>query len=786
MTPALLGMTVVMFLSGEPITPWVSAPEAHGSLRSSGAPGQQHGAHVATLGSTSMVVWTDERGGVDHWATRLELDGRLPDEFGRRLPTSGPVAASTIAAGPGGWWRAWSEGTSPPYAMYGQLLEADGTPIGDPIPLGPPTKSTVPFATWSGQEYVTVWADLARPELVGARVTPDGNMQTVVMSTPTAVDSAAVACGGGVCLAVFESPSPPPVSRDVRGRFFDPATLQFVTNELTISSTPNNELFPVVAYEPSTGVFVVAWREAAGSDDVHVAAVRSDGSITGPVPLEQTGSNEVEPSVSCRADGANLCAVAFRSGGGEIHLWRLRGDLSLVDATPQVFPGLNGSVAAPSVSLAPGGGALVWHGRGIGFANGDDVHGVPLDGSGTALGPPVVLGAAASGQELPAVAAGVDTSWLFWRDNGRGAVPGDYQVSVGGFARWGVDDHNVSQGAESGDRGAIAPFGQEAVAVWGDDGPSVHLGFARIDKGGGLHDFGVAMSASGAGGCRGPAAVAAGDVVAIAVPCSGPVLWATAYTSEGFIPEVAISDLGSIITSPALATDGQQVWLAWSGNRDGPLAIYGTRLDRDQGSLDGKGVALAATGGDQTKPAIAYTEGTWLVAWQDSSGAAGARVLGIRFNADGDRLDAAALVLHEAERQAAAPRLLSVPGGFLLAWEEGTNRGDVRAALVSLAGTVGQPFDISASEEWEGQVSLARGGTESEVVAAYSAMDMSPAVASRRVYTRLIDLDGPPKDPLGIGCDCSSGGGGTLWQGALLLVLGAAARVRRGRSAPRP
>jgi MYXO-CTERM domain-containing protein len=790
---ALLELSVMIALAGDPVVPAVGPAEPHGTPRSAAAPGDQDGAHVATLGTTSMLVWSDERGGAppDLWTTRLLSNGTLPAPAGARA-APGPIASSGIAAGNGLFWRVWMVGTAPPYTMYGQLSRPDGTTAGQVLQLGPPVKGSAPGAAWSGQEFVTVWADLSSPQLVGARTTIDGSVQTVNMSQGTPADSASVACGPGptgtVCLVVYMSPSPPPPpqSKDIHARFFDPATLAWVSADVTVSATANDEINPVVAYQPTRDTYVLAWRESAASADVKIAALKFDGSMVGPVALEASADDEMDPAVSCRPDGADLCVIATRDDSAkEIHLWRLHGDLSRIDATPAVFPAIKDS-ENPTVSLGPSGGVLAWEGTNPDQLNGDEVWGVTLDPNGAAVGSPMMLSRSANGQELPAVSVSGELSWLLWRDDDRQPGPGNYQVSLydQGPSSWTVDDHDLGSDTESWTRGTIAALGEsEALAVWGDEGSSSHLGYGVVDVLGGIQASGVALG--GQTGCLEPAAISHGDSVVVAVRCDSPTLWVTAYRNGGFVPDLAVSTLGSAITGPALGTDGTQVRLVWSDDRSGSPLIYGTRLDADGGSVDDAGVPLGAASGWQTRPAIASSDGTWLLAWEEDEGDGGTRIMGNRFAGDWNALDPAPLVLRQPDSKAGAPRLLSVSGGFLMAWEEDTHRGDVRAALVGTDGVVGTPFDISAGPEWEGQVSLAPGRTGSEVLAAYSALDPTDGVLSRRVYTRWIDLSGgtgtPENPPFDIGCDCSSAGGGAVW---IALLLAAAAMLRRRRTGP--
>src|SRR5262245_4079354 len=102
---ALLGLSVVFALAGDPVTPLVGAAEPHGSPRIAAAPGDQNRVHAATLGTGSMLVWSDDRGGTpaDLWATRLQSNGTLLAPAGQRI-APGPIVGSHIAAGNGLFW----------------------------------------------------------------------------------------------------------------------------------------------------------------------------------------------------------------------------------------------------------------------------------------------------------------------------------------------------------------------------------------------------------------------------------------------------------------------------------------------------------------------------------------------------------------------------------------------------------------------------------------------------------------------------------------------------------
>jgi MYXO-CTERM domain-containing protein len=764
--------------------PQMGAPEPHGTPRLSPATGNQANVRVAA-GDLTAAVWEDDRaGGPDLWGIRVNADGTVPIPFGDRVASSGQPSAPAIAAGPGLWLVTWLDGVRDTQTVRASLRAADGAELSERLILSLPGAFTPPSSAWTGSGFVTVWADLQAPQLVGARVETDGRTAVVNMSTPSDADSASVACGDGTCLVLFISPGD---RWDVLGRFFDPATLEFTSPEILIAGTPADEIWPTVAFNQAAGVFVMSWWDKSAGD-VMVGSIPSDGQgVVISRVLEGTAAEESQPDVSCSAAGLDLCAVALRGADAtEVHLWRISGDLASLDAGPQVWPSATYAVHAPSVSLGRNAGMVAWHGPSPGDLNGDDVYGVALDGNGVAVAQVQLLSAAANAQRFPHLARQGDQHWLLWRDDARSPGLANYQAAVGGPGKWVLDDLDVSAGAESYDRGVVVPLEADALAVWGDDGPSGLLNARRIAPRGGMGPTELALT--GATGCYGPAGVSLNGVGWIASWCNGSGVWLTSYAGNAFGEARLVSGGASASVEPALETDGRELRLVWSDDRSGDPDLFGARIDPAGGVLDGTGVPLVVAPGAQRRPTVAFSEGVWLVAWEDERGG-GKNVLAQRFGADWTPLDSAPIAVEAVDGERCSPRALGVPGGFLVTWETLANRGDVMAATVNLDGKVGEPFAIAASPDWEGEVSLANGAVKGEVVVAYSAFDPGEQAATRRVFTRTLSLLQEPIPPgiFELGCDCSAGGGGgsLLWWGLGALAALWPRRLRRSTRARR-
>jgi len=75
---------------------------------------------------------------------------------------------------------------------------------------------------------------------------------------------------------------------------------------------------------------------------------------------------------------------------------------------------------------------------------------------------------------------------------------------------------------------------------------------------------------------------------------------------------------GTNTFNPSIATDGTNYLVVWSDARNGTETdIWGVRVDASGAVLDPTGIKIAAGAGNQSKPVVAFTGGTYVVAWED-------------------------------------------------------------------------------------------------------------------------------------------------------------------------
>ena len=135
-------------------------------------------------------------------------------------------------------------------------------------------------------------------------------------------------------------------------------------------------------------------------------------------------------------------------------------------------------------------------------------------------------------------------------------------------------------------------------------------------------------------------------------------------------------------TSPAVASDGSRFLVVWDDARNSTtsgLDIRGAWVrGSDGGVSDPQGFVVAAAPRDQARPRVAFGEGTYFVAWEDSRNALtsgnSVDVHGARIRAsDGVILDPDGLVVSSAVRSQWHVDVAFGGGVFLVIWEDTRN-----------------------------------------------------------------------------------------------------------------
>jgi hypothetical protein len=180
------------------------------------------------------------------------------------------------------------------------------------------------------------------------------------------------------------------------------------------------------------------------------------------------------------------------------------------------------------------------------------------------------------------------------------------------------------------------------------------------------------------------------DVLAARVPSSGP-----AAADAGRL----LSSGAAAETDPAVAFDGTNFLVVWRDTRDfasRQTGIVGARVTPAGVVLDPSGIVVADGAAAESRPAVAFGPGGYLVVWEDRRAATGPDVYAARVGVDGAVLDPDGVPVAVAAGPQQRPVVAAGPGGWLVAWEESSYPPSISAARLGAdARPVGAPLALA-------------------------------------------------------------------------------------------
>jgi hypothetical protein len=255
---------------------------------------------VAASGTEFLVVWADNRNGLgsgwDILGARVNQEGVLLDATAIPISTAANRQADPAVAASGtNYLVAWSDWRNTPTDashadIYGSIVSAAGE-VRQPDGLGICTVTndqSLPALTALGTNFLVVWQDArnsavtpARPDIYGARVTPEGvvlDPAGLAICTNTAIQTTpAVAASGSEALVVwtdFRNGS----ASDIYGARVGDDGLVVETNGIEVCRALGAQSAPAVAAN-GDGYFV-AWTDArngTANPDIYGATVTAAG-----------------------------------------------------------------------------------------------------------------------------------------------------------------------------------------------------------------------------------------------------------------------------------------------------------------------------------------------------------------------------------------------------------------------------------------------------------------------------------------------------------------------------
>jgi hypothetical protein len=292
---------------------------------------QRHNA-AATNGTTTLVVWEDQRNvvstGVDIYGMRFQLDGTPIDAapFVICNQTADQFEPSVAAIPGGDFLVAWADGRGiieyPPgsgfVSVYAARVGANGTvkdPGGTALTLDTKYAKVTPSVAASGSGWLVAWEDWRNsnttpsPEVWAVTVAANGSVGAEVTVTTNAC-APAVVHDGTRYLVAYETPcsrrSGAPAQSDISAHWVSTAGAVESTT-VAIASQTDSETAPAVASDGKRAYVVWRAKNGGGTESILGAPIADDAAALAQTPttLVSGVTRHTAPSISVAVPAAN-------------------------------------------------------------------------------------------------------------------------------------------------------------------------------------------------------------------------------------------------------------------------------------------------------------------------------------------------------------------------------------------------------------------------------------------------------------------------------------------------
>jgi hypothetical protein len=706
---------------------------------------------IASGSSSSLVVWSDERGGEsnnDIYATRVDRDGTVLDRSGVPISRARTEQVSPDVAFNGtDYLVVWQRNGNFGEDVFGRRVHADGRPAGPVFAVSPPSSfGGEPAVTSDGTSWFVAWSGGTGDDIYATRVTRTG----------------AVVQPGGVAVTTARFRQSAPAVAVTTARFRQSA--------------------PAITFDGRN--VVIAWQDFRNGrdEDLYAARLTPAGAVLDPDGIAVSTEAEEQRAPAVATIGSTSFIVwddgRTHEPQNDIYGARLDRNGSVLDPDGKVLG--TGSTHQNTPGIAANGTSylVTWLDNDLDFA----VVGKPFDAAGDALAPAYRLGQVFFDLHSAVAATGNDffTVWSGLRDvlgqrsSTEERVGGALTVSLSATEQSNADlafdgtNHLVAWNEGGGVYAArIGPDGRsldpEGIRVSGADGrdPAVAYDGTRYVVawvGGSVGGAGVRVtrvSTSGRvldpGGIRvstadevsGPPdlAVVGGRLLVVWSESSSfgdSDVWGARLDGAGHVvgPFHVASGSSYSFAGPAIASSGTQALVVWT---DDSLAIRGRRVT-GSGVLDSAAGFAVSTGESfATEPSVAFDRARYLVVWTSLGRRAGSfDIFATRVATTGRVLDPGGIPITTApgdQEQAD----VTADGPFLVAWRDDREdrATDVAVTTVSGAGTVARRGGrrVTGSPEHDGSPAVAGAARSGRFRLAWEHFVPGPPYGTVRVFT---------------------------------------------------
>jgi hypothetical protein len=298
--------------------------------------------------------------------------------------------------------------------IYGQRVSSSGALLGSEIPISTASQGqfspAVAYNSISG-EYLVVWEDIRGGtirDIYGQRVSSSGALlgSEIPISTASGGQySPKVAYNGtsGEYLVVWGDARNGTTNYDIYGQRVS-SSGALLGSDIAISTASGNQYLPAVAYNSTIGDYLVAWQDPRSGNirDIYGQRVSSSGALLGSeIPISTDSGDQSSPQVAYNsASGEYLVVWTDPRGSGDIYGQRVSGDGGLSGSEIGISTA-SGYQNTPQVAYnsASGEYLVVWtDNRNL------DAYGQRVSGTGDLVGSDIPISPASGSQTYPAVA----------------------------------------------------------------------------------------------------------------------------------------------------------------------------------------------------------------------------------------------------------------------------------------------------------------------------------------------------------------------------------------------
>ncbi len=197
---------------------------------------------------------------------------------------------------------------------------------------------------------------------------------------------------------------------------------------------------------------------------------------------------------------------------------------------------------------------------------------------------------------------------------------------------------------------------------------------------------------------------------------------------------------------PSLAFGGGQYLFTYSNG----TSIDGIRFDANGARVDATPLVIAEGASPSTQPTVAFSSGEFLVSWLVNRGATGglgnSSVVGARVRPDATVVDTTPVILSQIVGQASSPRVTARSDGWLVAWTEVRETPPLTYfRRIDAAGTVldAAPVPLPGHSSWD--PALGFDGTNNLIASAEATMTVV-RISAQRISPSGSVLDTVPLD----------------------------------------